>query len=79
MRPLPEEMWATDVAALAGLPRRTVQRWCLKGKIPARRFGKLWLVKISILKERNPDLLEELAERWERRERKRSALAPPAE
>lgn len=74
MRALPKEMWATDMADLYGIPRRSVQRWCKRGEVPARRIGRLWLVKIGLLRDRNPDLYEELLERWERRERKRAAL-----
>lgn len=80
MRPLPEELWAVDVAALYNVKLRSIQRWCQKGQVPARRIGRLWLVKVGLLRDRNPDLYEELAERWERRERKlaRASIASQA-
>lgn len=77
MRPLPEELWAVDVAALYNLNLRTVQRWCQRGHVPARHIGRLWLIKVTLLRDRNPDLYEELVERWERREKKRASATPP--
>ena len=75
MRPLPEELWAVDVASLYNVKLRSIQRWCKNGHVPARRIGRLWLVKIGLLRDRNPDLYEELAERWERRERRLARAA----
>lgn len=38
---------ASDFARLAGLPERTIRRWCASGHLPARRRGpRLWWISL---------------------------------
>jgi excisionase family DNA binding protein len=67
MKPLPDDMTVADMAALTQIPERTLQHWCQSGDIPARRIGLLWRIKVNLLCERNPDLYEELLEKWAKR------------
>lgn len=64
MRQIPDDMSVADMAVLTSIPERTLQEWCQLGKIPARRIGLMWRIKVALLRERNADLFEELAEKW---------------
>jgi excisionase family DNA binding protein len=42
-----EEIDTTEAAARLGLSRRCVQDRCSTGRLPARRVGRIWLVRME--------------------------------
>lgn len=60
MRAVPDRMTPKEVASLAGVTERSLQRWCKLGKIPARRRGGRWIVLVDELRIQNIDLHDEM-------------------
>lgn len=65
---VPNTLTPKELAAMVGIDERTIRRWCVEGRIPARHVGGRWRIKPEVLADRDPDLWEEYLESARRRD-----------
>jgi len=61
-----------EAARLLAKDEKTVRSWCAKGDLPARLIGREWRILVDVLRERHPDLWEEMVAAAAEREDGRS-------